>query len=152
MSIDPERGLRSLELVVRLRKLEETRALTRLASSRAAVEKKEERISELRDRRGEIIGDLDSQDNGNDSGGARVRQRMFLERLRYAEKEEEVQAVDLRRAWTTHQQGYEEARKRRRACESLRDRRADELTAEREARTEMIGEARNLMSREEVDR
>lgn len=108
-------SVRSIETVVRLREVEERRALEELVHGRASVESSESRLEDLRARMrgaGEA-GEKDASDP--------LRERLFVEILRGCAHRIAKELREDQREFRQLQSNYEKARSRRRLLEELRD-------------------------------
>lgn len=114
----------SLNVLVRLRQVEETRSLMAMNERHAALESQRQRILDLREESAEILRQMESQgSSGEDAARRLLQRRKFLEALRGRESEAEKAMEQLERDCAKYEGRYSEARSRRRVSESLRQHR-----------------------------
>ncbi len=143
MSTFPKKpSLGSLEVLTRLRKLEETKKLKTLTECRAAMEKQREHLEALRAEQAAVLRQLESFDtiSHSNSVDGLVQHRAFLERLRRSTRQAEKDLDRLQELWAASQKEYTQARAHRRVADALLERRRAALRKEQEARAEELAE------------
>lgn len=127
------RALRSLDALVRIRKLEENKALEKVANSKAIYEAGHAHLEALKGEHRAALRCLECGASAGDAlpvtsdGLSVIQRRAFLEQLRLRQKAKEVELTRLRREWASYQEGFCEARSRRKVSESLRDKHRNDL-------------------------
>jgi len=112
-----ERTLRALATLVRLREIEERRALESASRDRVSAETARLRVSEVERRRDEARGRLEQHG---------VRLRAFLATLGRQVARRQESLVTCEHELADSRRRHSEARSRRRILETLRDRRLEE--------------------------